>query len=68
MRGQFLVSFQLLDKKGLVWKDNYVVSSLDKVSQCIEMANTMDGLTLVNLEVKYPYFGENERISIYKGE
>ena len=65
MRGKYLVSFQLLDAKGLVWKDNYVVSSLDKVLECINMANTFDGLTLINLEVKYPYFERNEKISIY---
>lgn len=68
MRGKFLVSFQVLDKEGLIWKDNYKVSSLEKVSQCIEMASTIDGLTLINLEVKYPYFEENERISIYEGK
>ena len=65
MKGCFLVSFQLLDLKGNAWKENYKAFSLEKVLECIEKASTFDGFTLTGLEVKYPYFGDNEKISIY---
>lgn len=65
MRGCFLVSFQLLDLRGNVLKENYKTHSLEKALECIEKASTLDGFTLMGLEVKYPYFGDNEKISIY---
>ena len=65
MRSWFLVSFQLLDEKGVLWKESYKTHSLKKALEIIEETRNLYGFTLIGLDVKYPYFGDNEKVLIY---
>lgn len=64
-QGWFLINFQLLDEKGVIWKDKCKAATLEEALECIKETKTLD-CRIIDLEVKYPYFEESDRVWTYK--
>lgn len=54
-----------MKKRGVLWKESHKTHSLKKALEVIEETRNLYGFTLIGLDVKYPYFGDNEKVLIY---